>query len=486
MTGDSRGKNTFDSTHRKPSTVFCKKGEVTVFLSLMLAVLLFFFQACLSSARFAFLRSQTQEALELAEYSILSEYHRELFEQYGLLYVELGYGSGLEDTEYLKQRLRGFLKENLPRGSVNALEAWNFSRASDNRGMAYYEQAVSYMKQKTGAALLEQLRSCEALGKQAQEQSEEYEEIEAREQKNLEELRQRREDEEQAYTPDPVSSISSLKEGSLLHLLLPDAGGVSGKRADLEKVPSRRNCLTGSGSRGIHKGNAANDLFFHGYLLENLTNAVEFLAEGEETGLWLDYQIEYLIGGEDTDIANLETVCRRILAIREGMNYAYLQTDTAKKAECEALAIALVGVTMVPGLVEAVKQALLLAWAFAESIADVRTLLGGKKCAFWKGDGTWRTSLEGALNLQNSASGFGDEEDAKGLSYEDYLGILLAAVGRETKTMRSLDVIEGVIKRISGCGGFYIDQCTDGFQVRAVIFNGKEWTAERTFCYEWQ
>ena len=75
-----------------------KKGGVTVFLSLMLAVLLFFFQACLQSARVAFLRSQTQEALELAEYSILSEYHRELFERYGLIYVELG-GYGVSGTE---------------------------------------------------------------------------------------------------------------------------------------------------------------------------------------------------------------------------------------------------------------------------------------------------------------------------------------------------------------------------------------------------
>ena len=47
-----------------------KRGEITVFLSMLLAVLLFFFQAALESARYAMLRSQTQEALELAEYSV--------------------------------------------------------------------------------------------------------------------------------------------------------------------------------------------------------------------------------------------------------------------------------------------------------------------------------------------------------------------------------------------------------------------------------
>ena len=40
------------------------RGSVTVFVSLMLAVLLFFFQAGLQSARSAFLRSQAEEALE--------------------------------------------------------------------------------------------------------------------------------------------------------------------------------------------------------------------------------------------------------------------------------------------------------------------------------------------------------------------------------------------------------------------------------------
>lgn len=462
-----------------------KKGEITVFLSLMLALLLFFFQVCFQSARMASLRGQTQEALELAEYSILSEYHRELFEHYGLTYVDLGYGSGQEDVGYLKQRLRGFLNDNLSKGSVKALEIWDFSRPSDNRGMAYYEQAVSCMKQKTGVLLLERLQSNEELGQKAQECSEEYEEIKVREQKNLEELRKRREEEEQVYTPDPVSSVNTLREGSCLHLLLPDAGSVSGKKADLNGAPSRRSCLTGSGERGIYKGSAGNDVFFHGYLLENLTDAVDFLAEGRETGLWLDYQMEYLIGGKDTDIANLEAVCGKILAIREGINYAYLQTDSAKKAECEALAIALVGATMIPGLVEAVKQMFLLAWAFGESVADVQTLLSGKKCAFWKGADTWRTSLEGALNFQNSASGFDKKEDFGGISYEDYLGMLLVSVGRETKAMRSLDVIEGVIRRVPGCSGFYVDQCTDWFRIEAVISNGMEWAAERTFCYEW-
>lgn len=85
-----------------------------------------------------------------------------------------------------------------------------------------------------------------------------------------------------------------------------------------------------------------------------------------------------------------------MLAIREGMNYAYLLSDSGKVAECAALAAALVGVTLIPGLVEAVKQVLLLAWAFAESVLDVRLLLNGKRVAFQKDAATWKLSLSGA------------------------------------------------------------------------------------------
>ena len=188
-----------------------KRGEITVFVSLMLAVLLFFFQAAFESARYAMLRSQMEEALELAEYSVLSEYHRELLELYDLFYIDLSYGGGAEDTEYLNRRFSGFLEENLADGSVLALDTWDYARASDDRGTAYYEQAVAYMKQKTGASLLQKLKSYEEYGSQASENEADYEEADAKESRNLEELKKRREEEEEQSTPDPVADTNSLK-----------------------------------------------------------------------------------------------------------------------------------------------------------------------------------------------------------------------------------------------------------------------------------
>lgn len=173
-----------------------KRGEITVFLSMLLAVLLFFFQAALESARYAMLRSQTQEALELAEYSVLSEYHRELLDIYGLFYLDLSYGGGAEDTEYLNRRITGFLDANLSEGETAGVDTWDYSRATDGKGTAYYEQAVAYMKQKTGASLLQKLKQYEEYGSQASGNEESYAQADARENQNLEELKKRREEEE--------------------------------------------------------------------------------------------------------------------------------------------------------------------------------------------------------------------------------------------------------------------------------------------------
>lgn len=460
-----------------------KRGEITVFLSLLLSMVLFFFQALYQSAGYALFRSQFEEALELSEYSVLSEYQVKLWEQYELFYLDLSYGGGAEKTDYLEQRATEFLNRNLGSGQVKALETRNYARATDERGTAYYEQAVSVMKAKTGANLLEKWKEYEEYGQQAAEQEAGYQEADSRENQNLEELRRRREEEEETGTPNPAEYTESLKKSSILQRVLKDPGAVSGKRTDTAESPSKRTLAAGAGPRGRNTPGLVNDAWFLAYLLEHFTYASSFLTGEKESGPWLDYQLEYLIAGKETDIENLEAVCGRLLAIREGVNYAYLLSDSGKVAECAALAAAIVGATMIPELVEAVKQVLLLAWAFAESVMDVRLLLNGKRVAFQKNAATWRVSLTGALE-SGGWSELDDSEDAGGLLYRDYLGILLTLTGREKRIMRSLDVIEGVVREAEG-QWFYIDQCIDAFQIRVIAEKGQEYTAERQFCYEW-
>lgn len=461
-----------------------KKGEITVFLSLVLAVFLMISEICIRSAGYAVRRSELEEALELTEYSVLAEYERTLWERFGLFYLDLGYGTGCEDVAYLERQAQFFMEQNLPAGRMVQLKTSAMERAADGSGAGWYEQAVACIKSQMGMETLTNvLWKGQDFGKEAAEKILEYEEADSRESGRLDELRARREEEEQEGTPDPTAHVRKLQEGSILHLVVRDTEKLSGKKIDLGSVPSARSLRTGVGARGKYPTGVGNDKYFHNYLQQYFTNAAEFLTEEKTTGAWLDYQLEYVIGGKDSDLENLEAVCTRLLAVREGMNYACLQADGGKKAECETLAAALVGFTLIPGLVEAVKQVLMLAWAFAESVLDVRILLNGNRVAFVKAGDDWRLSLKDALDL-GDLSAYDGADDSEGLDYGEYLGILLLMTGGKEKRMRGLDVLEGVVQETEK-RRFCIDLCTDGFRFQTVWVNGQELTAERWFGYEW-
>lgn len=94
--------------------------------------------------------------------------------------------------------------------------------------------------------------------------------------------------------------------------------------------------------------------------------------------------MEYLLEGKTSDQENLEAVLNKLLLIRMGLNFVYLQTDTAKQAEAGAMALALATAVALPMLEPVVKQVLLAAWAFGESVMDLRSLMSGKRVALVK------------------------------------------------------------------------------------------------------
>ena len=151
------------------------------------------------------------------------------------------------------------------------------------------------------------------------------------------------------------------------------------------------------------------------------------------------YGLEYLIGGKTSDVANLKVVVRRLLLIREGINLAYLETDVQKSQEALTLALGVTSAVGNPELAEPVKHAILAAWAYAESVSDVRILLDGGHVSLRKTEAQWRTSLEHVGDCLNASA---DETSREGLGYESYLQILLWTVSEEKITMRAMNLIE--------------------------------------------
>jgi hypothetical protein len=89
------------------------KGSVTIFLALLMMT---FFMLCLvlvEGVRIYYLRANAIQAMELAEFSALSEYQRELFEHYGLFFLDLDYEQGSEQVGILEGRLNHYLNKNI-------------------------------------------------------------------------------------------------------------------------------------------------------------------------------------------------------------------------------------------------------------------------------------------------------------------------------------------------------------------------------------
>lgn len=107
----------------------------------------------------------------------------------------------------------------------------------------------------------------------------------------------------------------------------------------------------------------------------------------------MEYELEYVLGGKRNDVDNLKIVVTESLAMREPLNMASLTASSQRQSEAMALAVTLAGVSANPAVIEAVKYGILVAWAFAESVLDVRTLLSGGKITMIKSDADWTSNV---------------------------------------------------------------------------------------------
>lgn len=155
------------------------------------------------------------------------------------------------------------------------------------------------------------------------------------------------------------------------------------------------------------------------------------------------------------------------MLIRETANILYLFSDSAKMAEAETLALSLTAVVLLPELAEPVKYAILFAWAYTESVNDVKILLDGGKVPIAKTSANWHIKLsEMASYKSHLQSG---EDSVNGLSYKEYMRLLLMTVNHETKMLRFLDIVEMDIRKTEGNTQFRIDCCIDDMEIQVNV-----------------
>lgn len=172
------------------------------------------------------------------------------------------------------------------------------------------------------------------------------------------------------------------------------------------------------------------------------------------------YQQEYILFGKEDSRSNLTAMAESLLAVREGLNLAFLLMDTEKRESAEAVAYALVGSTGLYPLVLVTQFTLLALWAFAEAVADVKALFRGESVELWKTEETWKTSFRGIVSGgsgRQTANSDWLESGGLSLSYEDYLKLFMLLKSTQNLCVGSLDMIQEDIRKTEA--GFLAADC---------------------------
>lgn len=420
--------------------MYQKKGEITVLLSLIFVLLISFILTISESASMQMSKNMSRLNVDRAIFSVFGEYQKELLEEYEIFAFDSSYGSGNFSKELVQKRLAYY-------GSVEIdQEITDIQFLTDNQGQAFREAVLSYMESRTG---IESLRGLTGLTQEWQEQSVTGAEISEEMNQSLIEFGD--------LLPEASSLIQGISGDGMFTLVLPDNFQISGKSIHLSQQIFGRVKNTGWGSFPARQNvnGAAEKILFQSYLLEKFSNA----AEVKGTGRSLDYEIEYMLCGKESDKENLREVVEQILFFRLAMNYLYLQTDIDRQQEAATLATTLSIVILHPEMEEAIKQLLLVLWGFGESIMDVRSLLSGNKVPLSKSDETWQLTLSSLLKIGSSEDNIDGKDVTNGMSYSDYLQILLYLESGENLTMRALDRIEQNLMIEKGIPSIKMDHC---------------------------
>ena len=438
------------------------RGTITVFLSLVSVLILSLVCTLVESARVQGARAWAGAVTDMGLFSVFGEYEKEILEKYDVLFLDVSRESGDFEPERIAWRAREFMEYNsnpekgLKRPAGRNLfpmeladcQATGYVLAADEQGSAFYQQVVGSIRENMGTELFLQYQEHAKKAKEQKENAESYSkkdkaawtELEALE-KEQEKNRELKSGEEPERNPEenPLKEIRKIKKRGILGLVVKDVDRLSGKSIQKEKLPSGRTLQKGNLPVEKKYQGVLADGIFQDYLLEHFGTWSAPCKEGA-----LEYQAEYILAGKAEDQQNLKAVVNRLLLMREGTNLVCLLRDEQKKGEARALAVSIAGAVPIPGLVPALEAALLLAWAYGESLLDVRTLLSGGRVSLVKNVSEWKLSLGNLAKVTELLSAC-DQGGGEGASYVDYLRILMLSGGKEKFPLRALDMMESTL-----------------------------------------
>lgn len=473
------------------------KGYLTVFLSLSIMIIMSLILALYQGARIGAIKMKTECVADISMNSILAEYNRELYEQYGLFMVDTSYGTGKHSITNTEEHLRRYVQKNFERSTVGKLTGkttmlgayckeariTGTSFAADNKGAVLNRQILAYMAGEPVGALMTDVVSNTKTLQDAGFDTTDVEAMASENQAQIDAIElptiiNDKGEEEQITLGNPADIVNSQKGIGALNLAIKDKSVISKAAVDLSQYASHRELNKGTGLRDYEEISASEKLLLEQYYYEKCSRYGKEMDKA-----LLKYQLEYLAFGQSSDYGNLEKMAETLLFWREASNMLYLFNCSAKVEEAELIALALTAIMLVPELKDLVKYSILFAWTFAESIADLHALFSGGRVPLFKSDSTWKLSLTNMFSFRDH---LGDGGEGEGLLYEDYLRMRLLMTDLDKKTLRLMDIMEMDIRRTSGNAQFKIDHCLDTFcgEIEVASMFGYDVKIERVYGYE--
>ena len=449
---------------RKKETL---QGSITVFASMSLLLVASFLLVLLEAARVkgleAYGRIQRTNAME----AVFSEYDRDLFERYGIFLLDGSYGEQGIQFSRINGRLQSVSQQNLrpeiPAQSWNSVQNFyqmdvtdasvtGYLLATDYDGGPFREMAVASLKASYPTELAQKLYDGLQSSHQAMTQAEQSRSAMDQAQENIQAAKEKQEQEKQAQeeasgeaeetqaasedaVENPMDIVKAWKQADILTLVMPSTSQVSAKEIRGKETLEHRRLSQGNEAWTM-SGDWYKKVLYQQFIqMQFACYGADVSGEGA-----LDYELEYIHSGKKSDRENLKSVVQQILLMREGINFIYLQTDAVKQQEAYQVAVALAAALGIAPAAGLIAQGILAAWAYAESILDVRALLAGGKIPWIKTSESWSSSLSGLGELLTGSAQAKKQEN--GEDYRGYLEKLLWLNTERALNYRAMDLIE--------------------------------------------
>lgn len=502
------------------------KGYLTVYLSLILAVLLSLCLTLIEGARSNAIQVESELVSNIAVNSIMAEFNRELMKQYNLFAIDTSYGTNsasINNTEahldkYLDKNfstedvfLSSFLYRDFMGITVDTAQLEGALFMTDQNGAVFRRRAYEAIKDDIGLTLMSEVadwvnviesnewnsmdveselvstqqqlleaqnadNSADGNGNQLTDNSDGEagaenvsegtgENADSEEESGINEVMISGEmtDVSTLNMNPAFDAIARSSSSYFLRNFMDDTSEISANRINSSSLvcSRRQDGMINEGNLSLEEENgfeeAIERFVFQEYLIKYMGR---YQKEADNDAL--KYQVEYLLGGHDTDWDNLAAVCSLLFALRFAIDYSYILTDEQKGEEADTVAEVFAILTFMEAYKDVYKHLILLLWSYNEARYDVGCLLAGSKIELIKNESNWHVTM-----LQNFFDFNPDRDgDERGLTYVDYLRIFLSLANIELLSFRAMDMIEADIHMTSGNEYFRIDACLDSIQAK--------------------